>query len=501
MPGKMKFTLPGIILALALVFLALQFGGALIDYFTQAVSAIRYPYSLDYGEGPLLDQTLRLARFENVYSNDFSEPPYTISNYPPLFILAQVPFAWIFGPAFWYGRLLSILGVLLTALFIFLTLRILTQQWVGPIVAALMLVAFPYIQHWSMFNRIDELALVLSWAAIFVSVRCIGLPEPQNFRRRGFWLAVALFVGSIYTRQTYALAASLAVFVWLLFMHRFRRALELGFAVGGIVLALFLVINLLTQGGFYLNIVVSNVNTFKWDTVERYAKEIRDRLTILLGAAVMFAVFERFIARGRTRSWGLVITYLVASAAGSITIGKDGSNVNYLLELSAALSFAAGAALAWLGSLDWRHRVWLQAALVLALAWQVSSMVNWTRDSFIPYMIDRNARIDQVRLALQEAKDAEGIVLADEDMGLVPLAGKSLYFQPFEYKQMYDAGIWDQKAFLADIMNHKFAVILWYNPKTWRAIEARWTRAQIDMINVSYKIDARYGDIIVMKPR
>ena len=63
--------------------------------------AVRFPYPLDYGEGPLLDQIVRLAHFENIYRVDLTVPPYTVANYPPLFLLAQVPWLWAFGPAFW----------------------------------------------------------------------------------------------------------------------------------------------------------------------------------------------------------------------------------------------------------------------------------------------------------------------------------------------------------------------------------------------------------------
>src|SRR5215510_10357917 len=59
--------------------------------------AITFPYPLDYGEGPLLDQAVRLARFENIYRGDLTVPPYTLANYPPLFPLAQAPFVWAFG--------------------------------------------------------------------------------------------------------------------------------------------------------------------------------------------------------------------------------------------------------------------------------------------------------------------------------------------------------------------------------------------------------------------
>ena len=487
--GKAFSLLPKILLALAVVALLVQFGAVLYHYGRLAWTALNFPYPLDYGEGPLLDQTLRLSQGENIYRNDFSVPPYTISNYPPMFILVQAPLAWIFGPALWYGRFLSILSAVLTGVFIALTLHTLTEDWLSAAVGGLLLLAFPYIQHWSLFNRIDELALVLSWAALFVTVRFID-------RRWGLFLAGLLFVGAIYTRQTYAASAPFAAFVWLLFMRGWRRAFQLAFLVGGVSLGLFLLINLLTQGGFYLNIVVSNVNPFHWDTVRNYARDIRRYLPILLTLAGIFLLLERFIGKQRTRTWPLVLPYLLAAAATSVTVGKEGSNVNYLLEFAAALSLTTGAALAWL-----RPNPWLRALVLFLVAFQASVMLNWTQDKYTEGIYDRVAHQESIARLAQMVRESDEIVLADEYMGLVPLAGKRLYIQPFEFKQMSDMGVWDQTPFLLDVMNHKPSLILWYQPGDWNAVESRWTGAMRDMINSTYQYDITLAEVDVLRPR
>src|SRR5919108_1771591 len=119
-------TLPGIVFSLALLLLAARLGISLFEYAQLAGAALAFPFPLDYGEGPILDQTLRLAQFENIYRSSFASPPYTVSNYPPLFQLIQVPLTWIIGPAFWYGRLISILSALSAVGLIGLILHTLT---------------------------------------------------------------------------------------------------------------------------------------------------------------------------------------------------------------------------------------------------------------------------------------------------------------------------------------------------------------------------------------
>ena len=86
-------TLSWIIFILVLLLLLARLGIALFEYAQLARAALAFPFPLDYGEGPMLDQTLRLAQFENIYRNSFASPPYTVSNYPPLFQLIQVPLA------------------------------------------------------------------------------------------------------------------------------------------------------------------------------------------------------------------------------------------------------------------------------------------------------------------------------------------------------------------------------------------------------------------------
>lgn len=564
MKSKLISSVYWVVLGLALLALAVQMFPVLKDYFQYDTQAIAYPYSIDYGEGPLLDQTMRLAHFQNIYANTFSRPPYTISNYPPLYLLVQVPFAWIFGPAYWYGRLINLLSVLLTALFICLTLRALTRDWIGAAVGGLLLVAVPYVQHWSKFNRIDELALVLSWAGLYVLIVKVGLSAPllvdeappsarlldlarKGLSSRPFWLGALLLVASIFTRQTYALAAPFAAFFWLIFGARGRwkqrilQALLLAVVVAGLTLLLFLLLTLATAGGFYLNVIVANVNAFYWNNVWHYANEIKDRLwpLLFLGAAFLLAEgltalirwISRLVRSRRARTqpvpagtlaaqplsahtqflgastqplsvWALLLPYLLAAAAGSITIGKDGSNVNYLLEFSAALSLAGGAALAW----AWRWRRWyvrlpIQLLVIGLLAYQCNVLTDWNRRDYVTYMQYAEATISQVAQTEEIIRSTPGYVLADEFMGLIPLARKQLYFQPFEFKQMSDAKIWDQTPFLEDIAAHKFSLIVWYQPSGWEAIKARYTPAQIDAVTTYYMLDRQFGDIQIYIPK
>jgi len=82
---------------------------AVAVFFVHAALAVFHPYPLDYGEAPLVDQAMRLAAGQNIYRPDLSSPPYTLSNYPPLYVLSLVPSVGLFGPSFLAGRVISLL--------------------------------------------------------------------------------------------------------------------------------------------------------------------------------------------------------------------------------------------------------------------------------------------------------------------------------------------------------------------------------------------------------
>src|SRR5574342_815725 len=123
---------------------------------------IRFPYPMDDGEGPLLAQTRRLGRLESLYRADLDAPPYTVSNYPPVYPLVLSPLGRLWGPAFWYGRLLSWLSIVAAAVFVGLILQALTRDRLAAVIGGLALLAFPPVAYWSSLYRVDALALALS---------------------------------------------------------------------------------------------------------------------------------------------------------------------------------------------------------------------------------------------------------------------------------------------------------------------------------------------------
>lgn len=465
----------------ALLFLALA-GGAAV-FAADGARVIAFPYPMDYGEGPLLAQTRALAHGEAIYRADLTAPPYTIANYPPLYPLTLTAASRVLGPAFWYGRLLSWLSIVAAAVLIGAMLRALTGDRTAAAVGGLFLLAFPAASYWASLYRVDALALALSLGGLYVCVR-----SPARWAMP---LAAALFTAAIYTRQSYGLAAPLAAAVWLLGAGRGRRAAALVGLIAILGAGFFGGLQWLTRGGFSLNIVTANLNEFQPGSLARYVGDVWTLAPIALLAAGGFLLLGLGL---RPPVWRLVAPYLLGAALSALTIGKVGSNVNYLLELGAAVALSIGGLIAWV-----RPRRAVLAAVAGLLALDAALMILAS-----PYRAVTHARLarsaDAQRLEAL-VRDAGGPVLADEDMGLLPRVGRPIYFQPFEMTQLARAGHWDQRPLVADIERQTFAAILIFAIPEVPLHRQRWTDEMLGAIERRYAVSERVGQTLVFRPR
>jgi Dolichyl-phosphate-mannose-protein mannosyltransferase len=434
-------------------------------------AAVRSPYSMDYGEAPLVDQAMRLASGQNIYRADLSTPPYTISNYPPLYIVLLAISVKLLGPAssFVVGRIISALCAWIAGLCLGLIIYTSTRDRFAALSAGFIFLAFPFVMFWSPLLRIDMLALALSLAGL-----CLLTWRPDSPQR--FVSAALLLVAAIFTRQSYALAAPLAGFVWLL-TRDWKQTFRLAGLVGGLSLLLFLILNVWTRGGFYFNIVTANVNEFKMDNLMYHWNQFRDTALILLltGGASFF------LSRRLNPLWALSTPYLIGATVSAATIGKIGSNVNYLLELCAALSLAAGAVIAWSGVQATIHS--LRPVVLCLLALAVGRLMHVSLQDFTGDLRDRQVAYAELSKLESLVKETSGPILADEYMGMLTLQGRSLTIQPFEVTQLAWAGKWDQTPLLNSIRQKEYAAIIIYD-RPWA--NERWTQEMIDAINGSY---------------
>ena len=180
----------------------------------------------------------------------------------------------------------------------------------------------------------------------------------------------------------------------------------------------------------------------------------------------------------------------------TLTVGMANSSANDLFEAVAALCMASGAFIAWAG-----ENYWLKALLVFVLAVQINVLIDWSRQDYIPALMNKVADYREVEQLAEHVQEAQGPILADEYMGLIPLAGRRLYFQPFEYKQLQAANLWSEAALIAAIQREEFSIILLYLPSHWStAITSRWSPALRDNIYAHYRWERTLAETLIYLP-
>jgi hypothetical protein len=114
-------------------------------------------------------------------------------------------------------------------------------------------------------------------------------------------------------------------------------------------------------------------------------------------------------------------------------------------------------------------------------------------------MIGKMDNAPNFRMILTWLEHVDGTILADEDMALIPLLGKSLQFQPFEFSHLSYDGTWDQTPFLEAIERQEYAAILQWDQ--WGAVPARWTPEMLAAIEANYRPGRISGPRVMYFPK
>ena len=501
-------------------FLAL---GVLV-FLIHGLIVLGFEYPLDYGEGPLLNQALRLAEGQPLYPADINSPPYLVSNYPPAFVLINALFVALFGPNLLIGRLISFLSTLGGAVMIALIIRHFSKQkdYLPMLVGVSIFLATPYVLEWSPLYRIDMLGLFFSLYGLYTLIRD---PEKDSH----LYVAAGLFILGAYTRQSFGLAAPLAGLVYTFSKHK-RQALKLflAYAFGG--LAIFGLLYWLTDGAFFFHIITANVNPFNWDTVRYFAMDVARKMPFILLLAGSYLM----LGWRMTRAYAFLSPYLFASALAALTIGKIGSNINYLVEVSAAFGLLMGVCFTRLTEafaidadsrpdFDFppdeipasevvptqiRLKMWANLGIFIMLsAGVVFQAAGLTRASLFGPIPAHRDRIKQpgndypfLEARIRSAYE-EGPILADEYMAMLPKNNIPLYIQPFEMTQLSLAGLWDQSALLESITGQDFPLILIHHFQFDNVYLERWTPEMRQAIFENYVSLGMRANTLLFEPK
>jgi len=332
-------------LATVLTLLAvLVYVGYLVLYVVYAVDLFRWPFDYDQGEGFELYDAVLYSQGEWPY-RDNAAYPYYASNYPPLFHLLIVPLLPIFGARVVAGRLVSFTATLITGGAIFAIVRRKVGGWLIPLISGLAFLASNYVYQIGPLCRMHLTMVMFETLAIAL----VADFEHPRHGRRNLVLGLIMLLCAGYTKQmaVFTVAAALSFVL----LRDVKKAIVAGVALGLVAGAIFWLLNVVTGGQWWVNIIQANVNEFDYrQTFFLFGQWFRlHTVFVLLGAG--YLVYELFWDRLSVYS----LWFLFSLGAGALS-GKWGAGFGYFTTAVAAACLTSGLAMGGLRNTGGRLR-------------------------------------------------------------------------------------------------------------------------------------------------
>ncbi len=318
-----------ILLIVALVI----FVGYLAIFWDYAVNLMQFPYDYDQGEGFELVDTILFSQGRWPYQ-DTEVYPFYSSNYPPLFHTLAAPFVWLFGPAYWYGRLLGALATLATAGAIGFAVYRDGHNRLIAVLSGLAFLASNTVYHIGPLFRQHMTMVMFETLAVVVLAHVNEIPDTGK-RRRTLIFGLGLVLAAGYTKQL-ALATALAVVAFLVIRQPWRGIIATT-AFGAVGVAIFTWMNVATNGQWWLQTIAANVNPYIADQTIGLFRLWFSLHGFLLVPAVLYVVYELYFDR-----LSLYSLWFMAATANSVLSGKWGAGDSYFATAIAGLCILSG---------------------------------------------------------------------------------------------------------------------------------------------------------------
>jgi 4-amino-4-deoxy-L-arabinose transferase-like glycosyltransferase len=435
---------------LLLLVLLLAPAGATALYWSKAIG---YPYALENGEGFVLDSSLQVAEGRSPY-NLLDDYPLTVGNYPPLYYWLNGIAIRSFGLSFAPGRLISALAALAVAGLLGYTTASLSGEPLAGALAALYYLSHPTVLNASALARVDTLAGALAFGGFVAALRLGG--------RSGLWAAAALFALGLATKHS-AVVAPAAACVGLA-VREPRR----GVTLAGLTAAL--TAGWIAAGlALYGPVMLKNLGPYTATPIE--ASRILDHLAQLpkeyLPGLVALPLATVWAVRRGGPPQATSALYGWCALATLATLGKHGSSLLYLSELTIALSLALGLAAGWGLQAAGRMRpkrgaLAVAAGCLVLLALRTPPPRNPLAQPLVEARAlathDFSARAAEDNQMLALLKAVKGPLLV-ESPDLALAAGKPVLANPFILKWSARMGLWDERRLIEDLARHFFAAV------------------------------------------
>ncbi len=466
-------------------------------YLAFGVALIPFPFDYDQAEGFELNNAVLLASGRCPYCNNDVFPFYG-SGYPPLFHALMVPFVKLFGPQFWYGRLMIFGATLVTALAIAWAVFRDSRHRMIATIAGLAFLSSNYVYHIGPLLRQHLLMVMFETLAV---VTIASAFEPRVNTRRRLFVAFALLLCAGYTKQL-AYTSCIAVSFWL-FLRNPRAAIQYSLVLALAAGAIFALLMLVTDGHWWINIISANQNPYRMDQFLGLLQQFLRLHGWLFALAIGMVMYEMYFDRLSVFSIWFVAAFINTSAAG-----KWGAGDSYFVTALAAICILSGIFLARSVAGVWHvpgnylarflktttglagGKLLALSATILFLAYGISvfklptsgqffapiaSALNiqplpswryplydpagWTVGYAITGHLPSQDDYDRGWEIVDAIKQTDGLLLS-EDAGFNLRSGREVIANAIQLKNLWENGLFDPTELIKTITSRSFALVI-----------------------------------------
>jgi len=429
-------------------------------------------------ESVVAAHSLMLAQHGTLYY-DLNQYPYTVSAYMPLFYTLEAGLIRLGLPAFAAGRLLTLAAFLGLIVVVSRTVRVYTKNQLCEWIAAITVGISPLMIYWGVVGQVDVLAIFFSAAAFYQFARYDVLGE-STLWRTGLLIGLAMF-----TKQT-AVAVPAAVFLTLC-LRDWKLAVRFALAVGAAILAAVWALDLVLDGRFIQNTIFANMNPFQADKMIAQLQYFGG----VCGGLLVIA-----LASLRKQALAPALYLLCAALVFLGTAAKVGSDTNYQLELSIALTICAVIGLHKLdyfrlhfaGSTRWI------TLLILPLGVHAAVGVRASANIFLARFANEKVFRAEIQ-GLRPYVAATGGLVASTDFNAMVRLRERMDVEPLIYGILVRAGLVDPEPVRRDLERRAFSTVLLhedvFQPPSARSAEiASLPAVQLAEIRSHYRLVA-----------
>jgi Dolichyl-phosphate-mannose-protein mannosyltransferase len=484
------------LIAITITALAAHF----IVYLRYALVAVRYPFELFDAEGIVWQQAMLIPGVR-MYG-DINRFPFIVFHYPPVYHLVVRAVAALGMDPLVAGRSISVLASLLTAaLAASLAFRATRNEAgrlasvAGAATAGLTFFCFVPVVACSPLMRVDMLAMALSFLGVWFAIRSVNRP-------RLLYIAMALFVVAVFTKQT-SIAAPLATMAVMALVNP-KRALMVccfGLLLGSTAL---IILTGATDGGFLRHIILYNINRYSLELAAQYwITVVLPQLGFVLLAMVSITIYWKRTASERTwhdlasfrrdlassdavQVMAILTLYMGVSTCMLVTLGKSGAGLSYFVEWMGLLSVLIGTLVAAIMGHQLikadpdsaRSAIVFGPLLPMLLLMQV--LLSPASRDFGFADLTQSQQLNQLVVRI---RDASQPVLSD-DMVLLMRAGKEVPWEPAIFMELASTGRWDERQIISLIASYYFAFVIshghdnHFSPAVAHAIQTAYPRTE-----------------------